>query len=409
MSSDVKAVQPQASSTVANNATKDSKEGDGKGRSATDSAALDFECFLFGTAVAHYGSKIQLPSLSAEAKQLTEDQQALKDAFQLIDKVDVDGSAEVSRSDPAGEVCQFLLQSLRTRRVGGFANCAHGSSPEFADQQRKLNSEHPQLMESLAESLKSSRLDGRPDHIFQVVPHSSSAALSTLSRRIAQEFDQAVSAGASTSFAFHGSPTRNWYTILQAGFRNQCKENALYGHGIYLSTALHVSQDFAQFEGTPYQVRKADSVHKIPIDTRIKVVGVCEVAHTKTTRSHAVDASLPETYLVIPNPSHVRLRYLLVFSERSMGASPDLPIAPPEGQPKQQKPVAAPAVESANLRANQGNTITKPEQSFWTRHRFSILLLLLALGLAFFIHVYAPQFSAHRWRRIRARHALMGS
>eukprot|EP00906_Rhabdomonas_costata_P034727 RCo048842 len=177
-------------------------------------------------------------------------------------------------------------------------------------------------VEEVRQHLPASSPGLHPDLVFEVRHDPSS--------RASQDFD-----GAREEFgcavAFHGSSTENWFCIVNSGLRNfsgtaRQRSGALFGEGIYLSSSLAVALDFSQ--AAPCWG------HGTVLSSSLRVVGLCEVAlHPDVLRQAAGDAStsgrrsrsVPDSYFVVGNSTHVRVKHLLVYTQavRPGAAGPD--------------------------------------------------------------------------------------
>lgn len=128
---------------------------------------------------------------------------------------------------------------------------------------------------------------------------------------------------------FHGSPTRNWHSIVHNGlevrsFTDTQAHGSLYGAGVYMTDVVGVSRQFSSLAGVGAWGQRSK------IGAELEVVGVYEVALspegvTVTQQadeakgrgaqpsSSGAAADMPDSYYVISHKRYVRLRSLLVW------------------------------------------------------------------------------------------------
>lgn len=187
----------------------------------------------------------------------------------------------------------------------------------------------------------------RPDFIFEHVP--------TENKRQSDFQDLGQKHGVLT--AYHGSALENFHSILMNGFLNHFNTTALFGEGTYLSSDITVCMGFS---------RPGKSWDKSAMGARLTCIAVCEVVKhpdvtlpggaipTDIDRASTVGGDkAPDTYVVVPNNDHLRLKHVYVYREE----------AAPEAMPKRSRGCCG------GLR------------SIVSRHRFTITMLCYFFGL----------------------------
>lgn len=121
-------------------------------------------------------------------------------------------------------------------------------------------------------------------------------------------------------YAYHGSRFDNFHSILHCGLQNHLNKNSLFGKGTYLSTELNVCMNFSPTgEGWSHSV----------LGDRLSCVAVCEIVEHPDVRSHSRtqdpnkpnflgrSSRVPEKYYIVQNDELIRVKYLLVYTERT--------------------------------------------------------------------------------------------
>eukprot|EP01061_Rhynchopus_euleeides_P033823 TRINITY_DN5710_c0_g2_i1.p1 TRINITY_DN5710_c0_g2~~TRINITY_DN5710_c0_g2_i1.p1 ORF type:complete len:673 (+),score=276.56 TRINITY_DN5710_c0_g2_i1:72-2090(+) len=124
-----------------------------------------------------------------------------------------------------------------------------------------------------------------------------------------------------TTFAYHGSATENWHSILRNGLYSASGtefqvNGAAYGSGIYLSPNAQVSLGYSQLsavadDATAKQRAKAmetDNPHALFIGKSPGCMAICEVIDHDIKKSGDI--------WVQPHPDHVLTRFFVVFDEK---------------------------------------------------------------------------------------------
>lgn len=160
----------------------------------------------------------------------------------------------------------------------------------------------------------------RPRHIFRI---DSSREPSTW---------RASADANGTFFAYHGSNAANWHSIIHTGIRNNSNtkresNGAAFGYGVYLTQSLTVARDFAGVHpGWPRAQVLGKNVqmvclYEVAADARIlagseveTAIGAARRKAGAATRTSPDSDPIPPTYAVVPNPTLLAPRYLLVWS-----------------------------------------------------------------------------------------------
>lgn len=98
--------------------------------------------------------------------------------------------------------------------------------------------------------------------------------------------------------------------LLNATGTRSASNGALYGSGIYASTHMHTAFAFTS---------PAPAWRNSAFGRRLRCMLLCRISHRAALdlahrRSEAGDG-LPGTYLVIPNPGDIEIRYVMIWSE----------------------------------------------------------------------------------------------
>ncbi|KAK2156304.1 hypothetical protein NP493_1983g00030 [Ridgeia piscesae] len=124
-------------------------------------------------------------------------------------------------------------------------------------------------------------------------------------------------------YAFHGSRTENFHSILHCGLQGHMNKNALYGEGTYLSSELSVSLNYSP-TGTAWN-------HSL-ISNQLSCLAFCEIIDDPSVKCQVKDANdarssrqrsliqgslggeVPEKYYVVQNSDVLRVKYILVYA-----------------------------------------------------------------------------------------------
>ncbi|XP_060064065.1 protein mono-ADP-ribosyltransferase PARP16-like [Ylistrum balloti] len=155
-----------------------------------------------------------------------------------------------------------------------------------------------------------------PDFVFEVIPSEADEAKFEENRRQRK-----------TMFAYHGSRLENFHSILHNGLASHMNKISVFGEGTYLSSELSVS---LLYSPTGLGWDKSCLGHKL------SCVAVCEViddesvkcqvkedgidGKTNKKRAHAANSEggdVPEKYYVVQNNDMLRIKYLLVYVEKT--------------------------------------------------------------------------------------------
>ncbi|XP_064607887.1 protein mono-ADP-ribosyltransferase PARP16-like [Liolophura sinensis] len=162
-------------------------------------------------------------------------------------------------------------------------------------------------------------------------------------------------------YAYHGSRVENFHSILHHGLASHMNKTSLYGEGTYLSSELSVSLHYSPGgQGWDHSllgdrlscVAVCQMIDDTSVKCQLKEVNAGGSRSTSRTRAPAsMGGEVPEKYYVVTNNDMLRVKYLLVYGEKS------------------------------STRRSQQQT------SWFSRHKFMLLLLLYvailaAIGLA---------------------------
>lgn len=153
-----------------------------------------------------------------------------------------------------------------------------------------------------------------PNYIFEVV-HSEQAD---------EKFVE-IQQGRKLMYGYHGTRIDNFHSILHHGLQGHLSKNALFGEGTYLSSELSVSMPYAP-AGSAWDHSK--------IGDRLSCIAVCEMiddasvkcqskevnGETVRNRAHvrgSLGGEIPEKYYVVRNNEMMRIKYVLVYAEKS--------------------------------------------------------------------------------------------
>uniref|UniRef100_A0A336MQ40 Poly [ADP-ribose] polymerase n=1 Tax=Culicoides sonorensis TaxID=179676 RepID=A0A336MQ40_CULSO len=156
----------------------------------------------------------------------------------------------------------------------------------------------------LSKSPQETQIKG-PTHIFQVEYRSNSSQEAAF---------QSHSKDFNTSFAFHGTKLFYLHNILHQGLQQHLSKNALFGEGLYLSSELNVSLPYSR-NGLGWQ----NSI----IGDSMSCLALCEFVEHPIFSKHCLNkdtrkrTELPEKYIIVTNNDCVRLRYLIVYANKT--------------------------------------------------------------------------------------------
>lgn len=122
-------------------------------------------------------------------------------------------------------------------------------------------------------------------------------------------------------YAYHGSRLENFHSILHNGLIQSLSKNTFYGEGTYLSSDLAVSMPYSP---------KAKAWQHSAVGESLSCVAVCQIidhpdvkcqteSSSDKSRARAPDSlggDVPDKYYIVTNSELIRLKYLLVFSDK---------------------------------------------------------------------------------------------
>ncbi|XP_063700419.1 protein mono-ADP-ribosyltransferase PARP16-like [Culicoides brevitarsis] len=166
---------------------------------------------------------------------------------------------------------------------------------------------HDYCPRRLTKLLKSTEWErNKPQYIFKVEYDKYSRGEHTF-------FNNYINREISRCFALHGTKLHNLHNILHHGLQQHLSKNALFGEGLYLSPELSVS--------LPYS-RNGLGWNKCKFGDSMSIVTLCEVIEDPRYVSTCnikkpENKDLPEKYIVCTNNEMVRVRYLLVYANKT--------------------------------------------------------------------------------------------
>eukprot|EP00050_Salpingoeca_kvevrii_P014109 m.32683 g.32683 ORF g.32683 m.32683 type:complete len:368 (-) comp5562_c0_seq1:146-1249(-) len=120
--------------------------------------------------------------------------------------------------------------------------------------------------------------------------------------------------------AFHGSSFENFYSITRNGFYNHLNKTALFGEGTYFSVDVAVCMGFT---------RSTKSWDKSALGSQMTAIAVAEIVkhpdikmpgHTSDSAELSGKVKVPETYVVVRNNEHARVKYLFLYVDEASGS-----------------------------------------------------------------------------------------
>lgn len=154
-----------------------------------------------------------------------------------------------------------------------------------------------------------------PDYVFEVIPSEADNARFEETRR-----------GRKTMFAYHGSRLENFHSILHNGLVSHMNKISVFGEGTYLSSELSVS---LLYSPTGLGWDKSCLGHKLSCVAVCEIIDddsvKCQVKNDESgkknkKRAYAENSEagdVPETYYIVQNNDMIRLKYILVYVEKS--------------------------------------------------------------------------------------------
>jgi len=147
----------------------------------------------------------------------------------------------------------------------------------------------------------------RPEHQLPIVRGPGVLQLAVLQAAPAQEtIFRGGSQAFGTRFGFHGSPLRNWYSIMRNGLQilsntELMGSGARFGAGIYLADRVSTAQHYCGgFAGSRYSAHAGEA---------LQILAIVEYINDP-----AVHQRHSEGIITVTDSAAVMLRYLLVYS-----------------------------------------------------------------------------------------------
>lgn len=169
--------------------------------------------------------------------------------------------------------------------------------------------------ERLKEMTKYSENFSKPTHVFEVKYNEEKIRkFDSLKEQLAEKSPDQTNL---TSTSFHGTRMDNIYSILHMGLLSHFSKNALFGEGTYLSQEPSISLHYSPANKT---------WNKSIIGQRMSCLIVAETIndpnHVKTgineaTNSKSKKSNVPEKYFIVSNNDYVRVKYILIYAEKS--------------------------------------------------------------------------------------------
>ncbi|KAK3097933.1 hypothetical protein FSP39_014658 [Pinctada imbricata] len=129
-------------------------------------------------------------------------------------------------------------------------------------------------------------------------------------------------------YGYHGSRIENFYSILHHGLASHMNKVSVFGEGTYLSSELSVSLHYSP-QGRGWE--------RSTLGERLGCIAVCEMIDdpkavkckvkdgNRNERSRAINSEagdVPEKYYIVQNNDVIRVKYLLVYAQKSSNVSP---------------------------------------------------------------------------------------
>lgn len=185
--------------------------------------------------------------------------------------------------------------------------------------------------ERLKEMSKYTASFNKPNHVFEVKYSEEKARRFEALKEQTSQLLGGVPVAETTSINFHGTRMDNVYSILHIGLLSHFSKNALFGKGTYLSQepsmCLHYSPACATWDKSLLGQRMScvlvcetinDPQHvKVGVNNDDKSSSSNASSTPTTTTTAAADNSVPDKYFVVANNDYVRVRYVLVYAEKT--------------------------------------------------------------------------------------------
>ena len=169
---------------------------------------------------------------------------------------------------------------------------------------------HPQLYGILRWLLMSNRafikpLDPEERFADMVTPYQFILLTDTPEKQ--EEFKMLKAAEQTNFYAFHGSNTSKWYSILRTGLKNLSKTKYMstgnaYGDGVYLGGTSTISAS--------YTTTCSGGWRKSMFGEHARCMALCEVIGTRETYEKA------NGIYVVPEDARISTRYLFVYNQK---------------------------------------------------------------------------------------------
>ncbi|XP_046549873.1 protein mono-ADP-ribosyltransferase PARP16-like [Haliotis rubra] len=154
-----------------------------------------------------------------------------------------------------------------------------------------------------------------PNFIFEVTPSETNDAKFQLVRNNRKVF-----------FAYHGSRIENFHSILHNGLASHMNKVSMFGEGTYLSGELAVSMTYSPTGLTWDSSELGDKLGCVAVCEMIDDSSVkCQektgsedgVKKSRARVAGSMAGDVPEKYYVVRNNEVMRVRYLLVYAEKT--------------------------------------------------------------------------------------------
>ncbi|XP_059614321.1 protein mono-ADP-ribosyltransferase PARP16-like [Phlebotomus argentipes] len=248
----------------------------------TDAEACDLKTSLFCLA-------------SVRSYHLGSDLKPIPPTFATPGDVDIESVVAVLKKIPT---LQEVLEKTDNRPEKEVVDFLHWLLVELPDPQ--VTRIDPIDARHVLEQFNWEKRELRPNYIFRL-----DFSPDSIAERRFQEFASEFP----TKYAFHGSRTHNFHSILNFGLAQHLNKRSAFGEGIYLSSDLSVSISYSPSEATWTHSRLGKS---------ISCVALCEYAeHPTHVKCHeAKNSKIPKNIMVVSNNEIIRVRYLLVYGRK---------------------------------------------------------------------------------------------
>ncbi|RMZ93672.1 mono [ADP-ribose] polymerase PARP16, partial [Brachionus plicatilis] len=172
--------------------------------------------------------------------------------------------------------------------------------------------------EKIKESAKYVHDFASPSHIFEIKYSEEKNKKFDLLKQNTIE-DLALE-GAATSICFHGTRMDNLYSIMHMGLLSHLNKNGIFGDGTYLSQepsiSLHYSPSCKTWSSSLIGQRMSCLLVCETINhPRHVKIGINENALVEDKNGNS--KTVPEKYLLVKNNEYVRVRYVLLYAEKT--------------------------------------------------------------------------------------------